>query len=121
VCVLMPLRHGLLLFACHLLSCASFPIPCGVPRSKFRCPQHYCALCGESGNSNVLCSCMMCANSYHVKCLVVNKDVMLRLTYRYGICADHEEAKTVQQSSLCVLLVSCYVRACSPPLAPGGC
>jgi hypothetical protein len=45
---------------------------------------------------------MMCANSYHVKCLATNTDVMLRLTYRYGICADHEEAKTVQQSALYV-------------------
>ena len=68
--------------------------------SKFRCPQHYCLLCSRSGNSNVLCTCMVCADSVHVKCMPEDGSLMLRLTNRYGLCAKHPQARRIPESAM---------------------
>ena len=87
------------------------------PSRKFRCPQHYCTQCSQSGNSNVLCTCMVCADSCHVKCLPEDGSLMLRLTNRYGLCTHHPQAKNIPLSAMYVCTSAACV-ATSRPLPP---
>ncbi len=55
----------------------------------FRCPRHYCCLCGNNQNSQFLAVCARCPHAYHTSCLKqVSHQV---LNKKYVLCGDHPD------------------------------
>ena len=58
------------------------------PRS-FRCPQHYCAECGGSGDGAMMLTCNRCPVSYHLSCAPSGS--IVRLNRKAILCPVHKE------------------------------
>ncbi|KAK9833612.1 hypothetical protein WJX74_000510 [Apatococcus lobatus] len=53
---------------------------------RFRCPVHYCAACGTSGDSVPMCQCTCCPHGFHVRC---KPKTALVLTRKLILCPNH--------------------------------
>mmetsp|Transcript_5021 Transcript_5021/g.3664 ORF Transcript_5021/g.3664 Transcript_5021/m.3664 type:complete len:114 (-) Transcript_5021:235-576(-) len=56
---------------------------------RFRCPLHYCDICGTSGDSVQIVQCVDCPTSYHLKCFPQDEKA-IRLTKKFIICGKHD-------------------------------
>ena len=60
-----------------------------------RCPQHYCATCGKSGDGAVIMTCNRCPVSYHLSCAPATIE---RLNRKAILCPAHSPGgPSVQQ------------------------
>lgn len=54
----------------------------------FRCPQHYCVVCEESGDSRPMIKCIYCPRAWHVQC--AHGEGLDMLTMKYARCPAHK-------------------------------
>ena len=55
----------------------------------FRCPRHYCCICGTNQTSQPLAVCIRCSHAYHVGCM---KQVPCEiLNKKFVVCPDHPD------------------------------
>lgn len=54
---------------------------------RFRCSQHYCVKCGQSGDAMLLNQCIMCPNALHQRCF--GENLGFKVTKKYYICSSH--------------------------------
>eukprot|EP00871_Galdieria_phlegrea_P005163 jgi/Galph1/5648/GphlegSOOS_G4203.1 len=54
----------------------------------FRCPQHYCVVCEESGDSRPMIKCIYCPRAWHVQC--AHGEGLKMLTTKYARCPAHK-------------------------------
>jgi chromodomain-helicase-DNA-binding protein 7 len=52
----------------------------------FRCPVHYCASCGLSGDGVVMVQCIRCPKGYHARCRPAG---CRTLSKRFIVCPRH--------------------------------
>jgi len=54
---------------------------------RFRCSQHYCVKCGQSGDAMLLNQCIKCPNALHQRCF--GDHLGFKVTKKYYICSNH--------------------------------
>lgn len=60
----------------------------------FRCPHHYCAICGTGANNTPLLVCAKCSHAYHPNCI---KGTPYKPLYRkYILCSEHMNDPDIQ-------------------------
>ena len=52
----------------------------------FRCPLHWCDVCGLAGSAATMVSCVKCCTAYHNKCRPKEAKI---LSKKYIVCAEH--------------------------------
>ncbi len=70
--------------SCALVQQRTKPLPGG--GAGFRCPLHYCATCGLSGDGVLMVQCMRCPVAYHARCKPAGTR---QLSKRYILCGRH--------------------------------
>ena len=54
----------------------------------FRCPRHYCRVCGKNALNQVLLVCVKCPNAFHASCLsTIPHQTLVR---KFIICNEHD-------------------------------
>ena len=61
----------------------------------FRCPRHYCRVCGENALNQVLYVCVKCPNAFHASCL--SKIPHQPLVRKFIICNEHQDEAKPQK------------------------
>jgi hypothetical protein len=59
-------------------------------RASFRCPVHYCARCGLSGDSVAMLQCVRCPIAYHARC---RPPRCAALSKKFVVCPRHGHAQ----------------------------
>jgi hypothetical protein len=54
----------------------------------FRCPQHYCVVCEESGDSRPMIKCIYCPRAWHVQC--AHGEGLDMITMKFARCPAHK-------------------------------
>jgi hypothetical protein len=57
----------------------------------FRCSLHYCAKCGESGETMTILQCSRCPRALHLGCM--DRERVQKLNKKYLVCEKHKPAK----------------------------